>query len=90
MEIWQLAVLFAILAVVVWWLSMTAGRIDRVHIRKDDALNSLRLQLAWRASAIAWLYCAVSKPRPCAKFVFQSLPSSVPLNARTKWPWPSP
>ena len=55
MEIWQLAVLFAILAVVAWWLSMTAGRIDRVHIRKDDALNSLRLQLAWRASATSQL-----------------------------------
>lgn len=55
MELWQLVIAFASLAAVVWWLSMTAGRIDRVHIRKDEALHSLRLQLAWRASAASQL-----------------------------------
>lgn len=50
---WQLALLFGFLSVFAWWLSMLAGRIDRVHIRKDEALTALRLQLAWRASAVA-------------------------------------
>lgn len=55
METWQWLFAVAIIATVIWWLSMTAGRIDRVHIRMDDALQSLRLQLAWRASAVSQL-----------------------------------
>lgn len=42
-------------AFVVWWLSAVAGRLDRVHIRRDEALISLRLQLALRMSAVAKL-----------------------------------
>ena len=58
MTTWQLALLFAAVLLIGWWLSVTAGRIDRVHIRKDEALTALRLQLAWRASAVAKLLSA--------------------------------
>lgn len=50
---WVLAVLAA--ALFAWWLSMIAGRLDRIHIRRDEALVALRLQLAWRTSAVAKL-----------------------------------
>ena len=51
----QLILVFVAVCIIAWWLSMVAGRIDRVHIRRDEAEISLRLQLAWRASAVAKL-----------------------------------
>ena len=35
------------------YLAMTAGRLDRLHVRYDAALASLELQFALRAEAIA-------------------------------------
>lgn len=51
----HIIVLFVALALFVWKLSAIAGRLDRVHIRRDQALTSLRLQLAWRTSSVAKL-----------------------------------
>ena len=42
-----------IVALIVWYLSSTAGRIDRLNIRLDAARASLDLQLAHRAEVIA-------------------------------------
>jgi hypothetical protein len=36
-----------------WKLSSLAGRLDRTHIRRDNALNSLRQHLAIRAACVA-------------------------------------
>ena len=55
MTVGELLLLFAVTAGFIWWLSMVAGRLDRVHIRRDEALTALRLQLAWRTSAVAKL-----------------------------------
>lgn len=54
----DLVLIFIVLALVAWRLSALAGRLDRVHIRRDQALTSLRLQLAWRTSAVAKLLTA--------------------------------
>ena len=43
----------AIVAVIVLYLAMTAGRLDRLHIAVDAARASLELQLALRAEAVA-------------------------------------
>lgn len=51
----QLLYSVLVLAFLVWRLSVIAGRLDRVHIRRDQALTSLRLQLAWRTSSVAKL-----------------------------------
>jgi hypothetical protein len=51
----QLFIAFLALALLLWKLSAIAGRLDRVHIRRDQALTSLRLQLAWRTSSVAKL-----------------------------------
>ena len=48
-------VAFLFVAFVVWRLSSIAGRLDRVHIRREQAHTSLQLQLAWRTSTIAKL-----------------------------------
>ena len=42
-----------IVAVIVLYLAMTAGRLDRLHIAVDAARASLELQLALRAEAVA-------------------------------------
>ena len=42
-----------IVLVIAMYLAMTAGRLDRLHIRLDAALASLELQFAMRAEAIA-------------------------------------
>ena len=42
-----------IAAVVILYLAMTAGRLDRLHIAVDAARASLELQLALRAEAVA-------------------------------------
>lgn len=55
MDTAQLVLTFLLIAFLVWRLSTVAGRLDRVHIRRDQALTSLRLQLAWRASSVAKL-----------------------------------
>lgn len=55
MTTWEWLLLVVALALLAWWLSMVAGRLDRVHIRRDEALTALRLQLAWRTSAVAKL-----------------------------------
>lgn len=54
----QLLLTFIALAFFTWRLSVIAGRLDRVHIRRDQALTSLRLQLAWRTSSVAKLLTA--------------------------------
>lgn len=51
----QILILGVGLALLAWKLSAIAGRLDRVHIRRDQALTSLRLQLAWRTSSVAKL-----------------------------------
>ncbi len=51
----RLLISFIGLALMLWKLSAIAGRLDRVHIRRDQALTSLRLQLAWRTSSVAKL-----------------------------------
>jgi hypothetical protein len=38
-----------------WQLSSLAARLDRTHIRRDSALNSLKQHLALRATAVARL-----------------------------------
>lgn len=55
MSFWEQLIVVVAVALFAWWLSMVAGRLDRVHIRRDEALTALRLQLAWRASAVAKL-----------------------------------
>ena len=42
-----------IVAAIVLYLAMTAGRLDRLHIRVDAARGSLELQLALRAETVA-------------------------------------
>ena len=42
-----------IVGAVVLYLAMTAGRLDRLHIRVDAARASLELQLALRAEVVA-------------------------------------
>ena len=54
----QLLAVILLVAFCIWYLSLLAGRLDRIHIRKDEALVSLKLQLAWRASAVAKLLTA--------------------------------
>ena len=58
MDSTQLILIFFAIAFFVWRLSTAAGRLDRVHIRRDQALTSLRLQLAWRTSSVAKLLMA--------------------------------
>lgn len=40
---------------IAWKLSSLAARLDRTHVRRDNALNSLRQHLALRASCVARL-----------------------------------
>ncbi len=39
----------------IWKFSSLAGRLDRTHVRRDNALNSLRQHLALRATSVARL-----------------------------------
>ncbi len=41
-----------------WKLASLAARLDRTHIRRDNALNSLRQHLALRATAVARIVAA--------------------------------
>jgi signal transduction histidine kinase len=53
------AILFALVILsALWRLSTAAGRLDRVHIRRDKLRVSLLLQLASRTSAVAQLSTA--------------------------------
>ena len=51
----QLIIAFLVIAFLVWRFSSIAGRLDRVHIRRDQAAISLELQLARRASSVSKL-----------------------------------
>lgn len=51
----QLIIGFLLIAFLVWRFSSVAGRLDRVHIRRDQAATSLELQLARRASSVSKL-----------------------------------
>ena len=51
----QIILIFLVIAFLVWRFSSIAGRLDRVHVRLDQAATSLELQLARRASAVSKL-----------------------------------
>jgi len=48
----QMVGLFFATALTIWWFSSVAGRLDRVHIRRDQAFSSLELQLARRTASV--------------------------------------
>lgn len=52
---WVLAVAVLLLVLVTGWLSWTAGRLDRMHLRCEASLASLQTQLVRRASLAAEL-----------------------------------
>jgi hypothetical protein len=59
--------ILVIVALVAWRLSTAAGRLDRVHIRRDRARRSLFIQLASRTSAAARLVTLGVLPNDAAE-----------------------
>jgi hypothetical protein len=55
MPVLEIAIIFAVLIYFAWKFSSLAGRLDRTHIRRDNALNSFRQHLAIRATCVARL-----------------------------------
>lgn len=52
-DVWKVGLLVAAVLVLGLYLAMTAGRLDRLHVRHDAAVASLELQFALRAEAVA-------------------------------------
>ncbi len=52
-DVWKLGIILLVLLIVGLYLAMTAGRLDRLHVRHDAAVASLELQFALRAEAVA-------------------------------------
>ncbi len=52
-DVWKVALLLLVVILVGLYLAMTAGRLDRLHVRYDAAITSLELQFALRAEAVA-------------------------------------
>lgn len=52
-DVWKIALLVVAVLLVGLYLAMTAGRLDRLHVRHDAAVASLELQFALRAEAVA-------------------------------------
>jgi len=59
------------------WLSSVAGRLDRVHVRRDMLRESLKLQLAWRESASARIVAAGVLPTELAQRLEKALTESI-------------
>lgn len=52
-DVWRAVGVAVIIIAIGMYLAMTAGRLDRLHVRYDAALASLELQFALRAEAVA-------------------------------------
>lgn len=52
-DVWRIAGAAFVLLIVGLYLAMTAGRLDRLHVRYDAAIASLELQFALRAETVA-------------------------------------
>lgn len=52
-DVWRVALAALVLLAFGMYLAMTAGRLDRLHVRYDAAIASLELQFALRAEMVA-------------------------------------